>query len=295
MYMKFLSKKYLFKKYISKTMLIKVVISVLVGACLAMIVSFFLPRESFSSKNASVAEAGSNFLVSKAFNLASKEVAVVDSVGQNQSSGEFLLREFVINGIFLDGNNSMVIVKDASGGVFVYVGESHKDYVLDEVFLKKARFKKGTDFFWSFLDPQEEKEFKESAGAPSQGSAVVNSVRETVAQDMFEDVIYKDGIYYIPKDMLSNKADMMRHLTSAGAQVFNTDGVISFKISYLPQSSVFYKLGLRKNDFIVGANGEGFKSINDPVKFFQTIDSVKSLSISVKRANESKEFSYEVY
>lgn len=294
MYMKFLSKGQLFKKYISKTMLIKVVIGVLVGAILALAVSFFLPMESFGAKSIGEDKAQSSFDVSKAFNLTAREVVVVESAAQQQNTGEYLLREFAINGIFLDGKDSLVIANDASGGVFVHVGEAHKGYVLDEVFLKKARFKKGADSFWSFLDPMDEKEFKESAGSPS-GGAAVSSVRETVAQDMFEDVIYKDGVYYIPKDILSNKAEMMRHLTSAGARVFNTDGVISFKISYLPQSSVFYKLGLRKDDFIVGANGEGFKSINDPVKFFQNIGSVKNLSISVKRANESKEFVYEVY
>jgi len=261
-----------------------------------MMASFFLPKESFSSNSKSETKAQSSFEVSKAFNLASKKVVKVDVVEQKPSSREFLLKEFAINGIFLDGNNSMVIAKDTSGGIFVHVGGEHKGYILDEVFLKKARFKKGADFFWSFLDPMDEKEFKESDSVPApQSSAVVSSVRETVAQDMFEDVIYKDGIYYIPKDMLSNKAGMMRHLTSAGAQVHDNSGVISFKISYLPKSSIFYKLGLRKGDFIVGANGAGFKSVNDPIEFFQTIDSVKSLSISIKRANESKELMYEVY
>jgi type II secretory pathway component PulC len=282
---------------VSKNMLIKIVLAIFIGACLSMLSSLFLPNKNFFNKNYTEESVQSSFEVKKAFGLETKEAKASSKVANQQSVRELLLKEFVINGIFLDEDDSMVIIKDAKGGIFLHLNEVHKNYKLVSVFLKKAKFQKGSDFYWSFLDPLDEKEFVESPKfSASNANGSVNPIRKTVAVEMFEDIKFKDGKYYIPKDMLSNKTDMMRHLKSASARIFNTrDGVISFKISYLPRSSVFYKLGIRQGDFIVKANGEAFKTINDPIKFFQNIGNVKQLSITVKRGNKNKELKYEVY
>lgn len=295
-------------KFISKTMLIKVALSVMIGACLAMGVSLFLPAPSFDFVIKNETQTQSTFKVSEAFGLKTKQrkkeeiqaqeaaaAIAAAKIAQKQKSREFLLKDFAINGIYLDNKkNSMVIVKDARSGTFLHVGDVHQGYELDEVFMKKARFKKGLDFFWSFLDPLDEQEFTGvDTFEPRKSVAIERAVDEEI--DLFVDVVFKHGKYFVPKNMLSDKADMMKHLNTAGSKMHNTSDSISFEISYLPKSSVFYKLGLRKGDIIVGANGSNFVSIKDPVDFFQTIDSVKDLSISVKRDNELKEFLYEVY
>ncbi len=238
----------------------------------------------------------STFGVAKAFNIQAKKVAV-KKVVTKENSGDYLLKDFVLNSIFLNGEKSLVIIKDPKGGVFLRSLESHLGYKLLEIHMKKAKFKKGVHYYWSFLDPIDEKEFKESEAAPSQGSsgAAVNKMRATVANPMFEEIKFKDGIYYLPKDMLSNKSDMMKHLYSVGARFYNKKGIISFYITYIAPNSVFRKMGIKKGDLIVGANGKGFKSIKEPVEFFQNIKNVKSLSISIKRGNQDKELKYEVY
>jgi len=282
----------MFMNIVSKPIVINTLFTLVLGACLSMLISFFLPHKSFSSTSKINETQESTFKLSKAFNLEQKKVAV-QGVIKSQASQDFLLKDFAITGIFLDGIDSMVIVRDTKSGIFVYVHDSYKGYELVEVYLKKARFKKGVNYYWSFLDPHDEKGFTENP--QGNATAIKSKVRKTVAVDMFEDIKFKDGEYFIPKDMLTNPANINRYLSSIGALLYNINGVMSFKITYIAPNSVFRKMGLKKNDSIVAMDGKPFKSMTELLAFYKNIKSAKSLSLSIKRGNQNKELKYEVY
>ncbi|WP_455756675.1 PDZ domain-containing protein [Sulfurimonas sp.] len=283
----------MFMNLVSKPIIINTIFTIILGACLSMVISFILPNKNFFPNAKKEEMAQSTFNLAKAFNLERKVQKASLENQQRETSKDFLLKDFIITGIFLDGDDSMVIVKDSTSGIFIYMNQVHKGYKLVEVYLKKARFKKGVHYYWSFLDPLDEKEFKENPQGHS--SAIKSTIRKTVAVDMFEDIKFKNGEYYIPKDMLNDSAGLTRHLSSIGARYYNLNGKISFLITYVAPNSVFRKMGLRKNDEIIAANGNPFKSMNEPIKFYQNIKNAKNVSISIRRGNQTKELKYEVY
>ncbi|MDF1875391.1 hypothetical protein JHD48_06565 [Sulfurimonas sp. SAG-AH-194-I05] len=285
----------MYMNYISNPLLYKLLLVSTVAAFLSTALSFFLPSRDFSSQHEVAIKPQSSFNLTHAFSLESKIKIIQTKTLTKENAGEYLLTAFTLNSIFLNGEKSLVIIKNSKGGIFIRLHEKHLDYELIEVYAKKAKFKKGIHYYWSFLNPQDEKEFQENVALPSTSTGVITTMRETAARPMFEEIKFKDGQYYIPKDMLANPMAMTKYLGSAGAQMYNVNGAISFKMTYLPSHSVFYKLGLRKGDYIIEANGEKFKSMNDPIKFFQNIKNVKNLSLTVNRGNQNKELKYEVY
>ncbi len=280
--------------YLSKPIVFQTLFVGFLGAFISIVLSLFLPSESFVQKSVDSDMSRSGFSVARAFNI---EVVkkVVKKVVPKKVSGEFLLRAFTINTIFLNDDKSLVIVKNSKGGVFLKIGDSYKKYELVEVYIKKARFKKGINFYWAFLDPKDEKNFQESKVSANKGDSIITDITKTAARPMFEEIIYKNGKYYIPRDKFGSQRDMMRHLNSAGAKFHNRKGVISFYINYLASNSIFRKIGIKKGDLIVGANGRNFKSIHEPAKFLQNIDNVKSVSITIERHKQTKELKYEIY
>ena len=285
----------MYMNYLSKTIVFKTLLIVTLASCLSVLVSFFLPNEKFLAAKIENNTLQYSFNVAQSFNLASPKKVQTTSSTTKEKSGAYLLKDFVLNGIFLNGEESLVIIKDVKGGIFLYLNESHLNYTLIEVYNKKAKFKKGVHFYWCFLDPNDEKEFQESEALASPDAGPLTEMRKTIARPMFEEIKFKDGQYYIPKEMLSNPAEMRKHFTSAGSRIHFVNGSISFQITYVAASSVFQKLGIKKNDFIIEANGEKFKTINDPIKFFQNIKNVKNLSLTIRRGNQTQELQYEIY
>ena len=70
---------------------------------------------------------------------------------------------------------------------------------------------------------------------------------------------------------------------------------ISYKVTRLNSSSLFAKIGIKRGDMIMLVNNQKFKSISEPLKFFQNLQNIKQLSITVKRNGKTKELKYEIY
>ena len=284
----------MFMNYLSKPIVLYTVVSIFSAILLSMVISLFLPNENFFEKSTQYNVSKSSFTLAQAFNLESKQLP--GSKAQTvETTGEYLLRDFVLNGIFVDGKDSLVIIKNAQSGVFLHLNEKHQGYTLVEVFMKKAKFQKGIHFYWCFLDPKDETAFKESPNAPREGSIATSKVRKTIARAMFEDIKYKNGTYYIPKDMIAQYTDLSAIAGTAAARPYMHGAQIMFQITYLSSQSVLYRLGFRKGDFITQVNKSNFKSITEPLKYFQNMKNIKKLSITVERVNQKKELKYEVY
>ena len=288
----------MFTTIVSKPIFINTLFSVALGACIAMGTALFLPSQGVHVKPHAKAQKQSHFAVAKAFHLIEKREKVVKKVLKTQRSHEYLLKDFSITGIFLDGNESVVIVRAPKGGIFLQINKSYKGYKLVNVYMKKARFQKGVDYYWSFLDPLDEKKFHatpQKQTTQNTKEATAFKVRESVAVDMFEDIKYKNGVYFIPRSMLSDAAAINRHLASIGAVIYNINGSMSFKVTYVAPHSIFRKLGLRRGDFIVALNGKPFHSIQEPLAFYKNITNLENLRVTIKRGNKTKELKYEVY
>jgi len=261
-------------------------------------VSFFMPKSFIGYVAQSSVKETINFDIATAFDIQNKPLPKKKIVKKvvKQTSGVFLLKDFSISAVFLDGNESMVILRD--GGIFLGLNEIHKGYKLIEVFPKKAKFEKNGDIYIAFLTPKDEKNFQGVAKTTIVENSVQNKrveVTGTASKDMFEDIKYKNGKYYIPQDMMNEYKNMDKIFSSIAIQGYSLNGYIKYKITYVKPNSVFAKMGLRKYDYILQVNNKDFQSISEPIKYLENLENIKELSLTIKRGNKTKELKYEIF
>ena len=273
-------------------------LTILLAVLLSQTVALLMPKSFIGYVATNEQKKSINFDIVNAFNIQNKpkpKKEVIKKVAK-QTSGVFLLKDFSISAVFLDGNESMVILRD--GGIFLALNEVHKGYRLIEVFPKKAKFKKGADIYIAFLSPKDEKNFQGVAKTTITESSTQSKrvkVTGTASKEMFENIKYKNGKYYIPQDMMKEYKNMNKIFSSIAIQAFNIDGYIKFKVTFIKPNSIFAKMGLRKYDYIQQVNNEDFKSISEPIKYFQNLENIKELSLTIKRGNKTKELKYEIF
>ena len=273
-------------------------LTILLAVLLSQTIALLMPKSFIGYVATNEQRKSINFNIINAFNIQNKpkpKKEIIKKVAK-QTSGVFLLKDFSISAVFLDGKESMVILRD--GGIFLALNEVHKGYKLIEVFPKKAKFKKGTDIYIAFLSPKDEKNFQGVAKTTITESSAQSKrikVTGTTSKKMFEDVKYINGKYFIPKDMLVSYKNIDKIFSSIAIKPHIFRGQILFKVLYVKPNSIFTRIGLKKNDYISKINNTNFQSITEPIKYFQNLENIKELSLTVQRGNGIKELKYEIF
>ena len=295
---------------ISKPFLFNILIAICVALFLSQLSGLFLNRYSEKFIGVDVQAKEKSFNLSSALNIKDKPKPKQKIVKQSKKMGskDLLLKDFSISGIILDGDNSMIIVRDKESGKFMEVGDVHKGYKLINIYAQKVKFSKNGDFYFAFLTPEDEKNFKSGvthskleSKPNSKSNAKTQTKRESVtgttSVSMFEEIKYKNGKYFIPRDMMLEYTSLDKIFSGISIQSYsnNTTNDIKFRINYISSKSIFKKMGLRTRDFILKVNGEDFKSVSEPIKYFQNLKNIKELSLSIQRGKKIKELKYEIY
>ncbi len=283
---------------IFKPFILSIILTMFLAILIGQVAGYFLPNNfiGFVPKVAKINDI--KFDICSAFKITNKDTPkTVIKKDLKKTSGIFLLKDFSISATFLDGANSMVIIRDGKGGIFLELNESYKKYKLVKVFSNKAKFEKNKDIYFAFLTPKDEKEFEGVAKKTiiEKTTTSRQKVTATASREMFEDIKYKNGKYFIPKDMLASYKNMNKIFSSIAIQAYNINNYIKFKVTFVSNSSVFAKMGLRRYDYIIKINDADFKSISEPIKYFQDMENIKELSLTILRGNETKELKYEIY
>ena len=263
----------------------------------SQITGLFLPNHFMQTQPVIISTADNKYNIAKNFNIIqkSKNKPVINTKKVKRHS-EKLLKEFSLSSIFLDGKNSMVIVRDPKGGVFVYLENKHKGYTLKDVFLNKAKFSKNGDTYWGFLNPNDEKNFRSKIEAQKNNSlSKREQITGTISKNMFEQIKYKNGKYYIPKDIIQEFSNLDRIFSNIAIHPQVVNGKIAFRLIRITKGSVFAEIGLHRGDLITKVNDESFSSIAGPMKYFNDIINMKELKLTIKRGKKFKELKYEVY
>ncbi len=281
-----------------KPLYLKIILVSLFAFLITSITSLFMKDYFIPFIPKTTVDANTNFKINKTILIQNK--VIVKKVAKKTtkySVGQYLLKDFAITATFVDGKDSLVIIRDGKGGIFINIGEKHKGYKLERVYINRARFIKNGNIYIAFLSPKDEKEFKTvaSVGTGSYTTTTREKVTESISREMFEDIKFKDGKYYIPKDMMLAYKDMGKIFSSISIQAFSINNDIKYKVRYVKPNSIFSKMGLKKYDFITQVNNQKFKSISEPIKYFQNLENLKDLSLTILRGNKTQELKYEIY
>ena len=88
-------------------------------------------------------------------------------------------------------------------------------------------------------------------------------------------------------ESLQNINDLMRpHFTNGEA-----DGLA---LSSIRRNSIFSEMGLRNGDVITGVDGNPIQSVDDALRFYESISSASSLNLQVKRRGKMHSIDYTI-
>jgi len=108
-------------------------------------------------------------------------------------------------------------------------------------------------------------------------------------------IVDEDGVKHIPKTLLTSYTrDMDKIWKDVGlAPHKKNDKTDGFKVNFVKRGSDIEKLGLRKGDILKAINGEPL-NLGSAMNFFNNINSLDNLTLTVERNGKSEDLEYEI-
>jgi general secretion pathway protein C len=67
-----------------------------------------------------------------------------------------------------------------------------------------------------------------------------------------------------------------------------------FRLTGIRPNSIFYKMGLKSGDIIMGVDGKDIESVDDALKFYQSLQSSSKVQLQIKRRGRLKNIDYHI-
>ncbi len=67
-----------------------------------------------------------------------------------------------------------------------------------------------------------------------------------------------------------------------------------FRLTGIRPNSIFYKMGLKSGDIIMGVDGKDIESVDDALKFYQSLQSSSNVQLQIKRRGRLKNIDYRI-
>lgn len=251
---------------------LRVVVAVAVIKSLMIVVALFLPKTGVDTVPYEPDSFYASYKPSKLFALAHAKTA------QKQKAPVYKLDKLVLKGIFDDPSLPFIAVQDGKKVVLITKGETFKGYKLIEVHTDRAVFDKGGRHY----------ELRFKAQKVSGKSYITNAAPEVINEG--EAVFVKrNEIRHYAK----NFDEIWKNVKIK--EIIKDKRLQGFRVEWVKKGSVFEKVGLRKDDIIVGANNKKFKSLSQVFKLYNNMEKIDSMKLTVIRDNQERELEYEIF
>ncbi len=187
------------------------------------------------------------------------------------------------------GKPSMALIAHKGKSRFVTVGERIDGFKLEEVYTDRVKLTKNAQEYWLKMK-------KRSATATLSTPAKKRKRGKTGAEKYVDQIRREENTYFIPRELLHEMHDLKKIFRYiAISPVYRENRLVGFGISNVKKGSVFDKMGLKKRDIIEKIDGKPIKSESDAFEYFNRLEQLNSLSLTIKRGKESKELKYEIF
>ncbi len=248
----------------------------------ATIVEAFLPPLAKEECRFEVQKPSDNYPFSSAFGL--------KSAAPKKSSAAPIRKQESLKGYTLTmtaiGEPSMALVVKNGKSRFLAIGEKIDGFKLEEVYTDRVKFTKNGQEYWLGM--------KKKGATPL--STPVKKRSKAPQKEPIEQVRREGDTFYIPRELLHEMHDIKKIFKYISINpVYRDNKLVGFGVVNVKKGSVFDKMGLQKRDIIEKIDGEPIKSESDAFKYFNRLEQLDSLSLTIKRQKESKELKYEIY
>ncbi len=183
-------------------------------------------------------------------------------------------------------NPGMAIIVKNGKSKLLSVGETIDGFRLEEVYIERVKFTKNGRTYWLGM----KKKASSSSRTPS------TKKRKSAEKELVEEVRKEGDTIFVPRELLREMHDLKKIFRYISINpVYKDNKLIGFGISNVKKGSVFDKMGLQKRDIIEKIDGKPIKSESDAFTYFNRLEQLNSLSLTIKRGKESKELKYEIF
>ncbi|WP_201353976.1 type II secretion system protein N [Hydrogenimonas urashimensis] len=184
------------------------------------------------------------------------------------------------------GEPSMAIIVHQRKSRLLTVGETIDGFRLTEVYTDRVKLVKNGQSYW--LTMKKSKSSIRTRPRPS--------VRGSRPSAYTEQIRHEGDTYYVPRELLEEMHDIKKIFKYISLKpIYRNNKMVGFGIAKVKKGSVFDKMGLRKRDIIEKIDGSPLTSETEAFKYFNKINELSSLSLTIKRGSEHKELHYEIF
>jgi type II secretion system protein C len=237
----------------------------------SLVALFFLPHTGIDFVSVEEASLYQNYKPSKAFGLQGKKAPVV------KQAPVYKLDNLTLQGLYDDPVNPFIAVEDARKITLVGIDENFKGYKLIDVKSDRAIFEKAGKNYELLFKEEKLKTDAISAAEP--------------------EIIQDDAAVFVKRKEIKHYAQNFDAIWKniKIKEIIKDKRLQGFVVTWVKKDSLFAKLGLIKDDVIVGVNGKTLKSVSQVFKIYNNMDKMDSLKLKILRNNEEKELEYEVF
>lgn len=194
------------------------------------------------------------------------------------------IKDITLKGTYLEDVNSFIVIEDHLGTTFLYKGDRYMGYVLKEIYENRAVFEKNGKHYDVVIN-------EKGSAKPALSSSVSGKYSGGGAshEDSFEPVsITHDDI----QSYIKNPNKIWRNIR---IQEIRKHGQIEgFRVNYVKKGSFFDQAGLKSGDVIKAIDGSEIRSLADVMKYYNNIDNLDGLSLTVQRGGEDIDLEFNI-
>jgi len=129
----------------------------------------------------------------------------------------------------------------------------------------------------------------------SSSSRKVSHHNRPVSASTKSKIVEEDGVKHIPKSLLTSYTkDMDKIWKDVGLAPYKkNDKIEGFKVNFVKRGSDIEKLGLRRGDILKAVNAEPL-NLGSAMSFFNNINNLDNLTLTVERNGKSEDLEYEI-
>jgi len=192
----------------------------------------------------------------------------------------------------------LIALYNSSDNIVVTVEKNRKASVLskgdkiDGFVLKSA----GSDYA---IFVKNAKEFKLTLNATKtiKGSQITPSkVTKPKKSNNHKKIKEENGIKVVNRNLLTDYTSNPKKIwKDIGISENKVDGKpYGFKINYVKKGSDFEKLGLKRGDLLIALNAEKLDNLGAVMSFYQEINDIENLTLTIERNGKSEDIEYEI-
>ncbi len=191
-----------------------------------------------------------------------------------------------LKGTYSSEDESFIIIEDNLGTTFLYKNEKYVGYKLIEIYDERAVLEKDGIKYDIILENSDKKSANITSKSPSR-----------LTREESEAVEFSPGV---PTSI--TRAELNTYVKNPNKiwkniriQELRQDGSLNgFRVNYVKKGSFFEKSGLKSGDVIKSIDGKELKSLADVMRYYNDIDSLEALTLSVKRGEDELDLEFNV-